>query len=45
MPTFDPTDLHLLTLLNIKLPLDHDWDPQKVPHQTEDPYSLHQVQR
>ena len=29
--------LHLLTLLKIKFPLDHHWEPQKVPHQITRP--------
>ena len=37
--------LHLLTLLKIKLPLDHHWDTQKVTDETKNPYSLHQVKR
>ena len=37
--------LHLLTLLKIKLPLDHHWDPQKVPHQKRSPLQSLQVQR
>ena len=37
--------LHLLTLVKIQFPLDHNCDHEKAPHRTRNPYSLHQVQR